>query len=38
MTSLRILFHRLAALFVRHNADADLDEEIRTHLALLAAE
>ena len=38
MTPLRVLFSRLRALVAKGHRDADLDEEIETHLALLADE
>src|SRR5215217_1426080 len=34
MTSLRVLFQRLRALFRRRNLEQELDEEIRAHLEL----
>lgn len=34
MTSLRVLFHRLRALFQRQNLEQDLDKEIRAHLEM----
>jgi putative ABC transport system permease protein len=38
MWRIRMFFIRLSSLFKRRQLDADLDEEIRTHLALLATE
>ena len=38
MTSLRILLHRFVVLLSRRNADAELDDEIHAHLALLKAD
>ena len=34
MTSLRVLFHRLRALFRKRNLERDMDEEIRAHLEM----
>jgi predicted permease len=34
MTSLRVLFHRLRALFRKTNLEQELDEELRTHLEM----
>ena len=34
MTSLRILFHRLRALFQKQTLESELDEEIRAHLEM----
>lgn len=34
MTSLRILFHRLCALFQKQTLESELDEEIRAHLEM----
>jgi predicted permease len=38
MSSLRIFFTRVMSLFRRGRLDADLDDEVRAHLDLLAAE
>lgn len=38
MTRLRVLAHRVAAPFRRAGAERDLDDEIETHIALVAAD
>ncbi|KAA6459178.1 ABC transporter permease [Acidobacteria bacterium AB60] len=38
MNSIRILLHRLASLFQRQKLDADLDEELRSHIDLAIEE
>jgi len=38
MSAVRMFFTRVMSLFRRRRLDADLDEEVRAHLDLLAAE